>query len=430
MKLTNIGGATAILEHGGKRMLFDPWMDDGIFHGSWYHYPPLAIDIADLGRVDYVYISHIHEDHCSAGTIRHISPDAEVILMDREPNLVAKFLQGHGFRFRKVHLIKPRTPTQIAPGLIVDMVEPDPSDEMARLIDSSLVLHWDGFVVYNANDCQPYPAGMQYLLERYGRIDLALLPYSGGSGYPACYMNLDDEQKLSEKSRILDMRIRSFIESVRTLKPVYTMPFADQYVIAGSRSHLNRFISHPASPGVVWDVFNSADLDSQLLLLHSGQIFDFDEKITIPDEPYRHLTDEDRERYIETHLQSARYDHERFSFEPSVPLDRLVQYARARLWQTQQHRNYFPRFSFYLDTSDTSRRFRLPLDSADAASVTPEAPCVEPYLRVVMPHDLLVMLLIGHVSWNIADAALFLDYERVPNHYDPMTYALLNYLRI
>jgi UDP-MurNAc hydroxylase len=39
MKITNIGGATAILEHNGKRMLCDPWMDEGILHGSWHHCP-------------------------------------------------------------------------------------------------------------------------------------------------------------------------------------------------------------------------------------------------------------------------------------------------------------------------------------------------------------------------------------------------------
>ena len=83
MKITNIGGATAILEHAGKRMLFDPWLDDGIFHGAWYHFPPLGMSISDLGRFDYIYMSHIHEDHCSAGTIRHLNPDAEIILMDR-----------------------------------------------------------------------------------------------------------------------------------------------------------------------------------------------------------------------------------------------------------------------------------------------------------------------------------------------------------
>ena len=40
------------------------------------------------------------------------------------------------------------------------------------------------------------------------------------------------------------------------------------------------------------------------------------------------------------------------------------------------------------------------------------------------------MLLMGHISWNIADAALFLDFDRVPNDYDPRVHANLNHLRL
>lgn len=430
MKLTNIGGATAVLEHNGKRMLFDPWMDDGIFHGAWFHFPPLKAGIEDLGRLDYVYISHIHEDHCSAGTIRHINPDAEIILMDREPNYVAKFLQGHGFRFRKIHLVKPRVPVEIAPGLVVDIVEPDPADEMARLIDSSLVIDWDGYVVYNANDCLPHRDGMDYIRQRHGRVDLALLPYSGGSGYPACYLNLSNEEKTAEKARILALRLDSFVDAARRLDPVHVMPFADQYVVAGSRAHLNRFISHPPSPGAVRDALARAGLESRLLLLNSGQSFDLARREKIPGEPYRDFTEDDRERYVASSLREVRYDHEKLSFSPGVPLDRLLQHARARLWQIQERQNDFPRFSFYLDAIDGKRRFHLPLDAPETTGIPIDAPCVEPYLRIAMPRDLLIMLLMGHVSWNIADAALFLDYERVPNRYDPNLYALLNYLRI
>ena len=42
----------------------------------------------------------------------------------------------------------------------------------------------------------------------------------------------------------------------------------------------------------------------------------------------------------------------------------------------------------------------------------------------------MALLLLGHISWNIADAALFLDYDRVPNKYDPEIHAFINYLRI
>ena len=167
MKFTYVGGATAILEHKGKRMLFDPWLDEGIYHGSWYHYPPPEIGIDQMGRFDYVYISHIHEDHCSPGTIQHINRDAEIILMEnpQSPSFVTGFFKQYGFEFQKIHHVKPKQPIELEPGLMVDFVTADPSHLYNYLIDSGLILKWDGFTIYNSNDCPPYEDGLKYILD-------------------------------------------------------------------------------------------------------------------------------------------------------------------------------------------------------------------------------------------------------------------------
>jgi UDP-MurNAc hydroxylase len=429
MRITNIGGATAILEHAGKRMLFDPWLDDGIFHGAWYHFPPLGVSIADLGRFDYIYISHIHEDHCSAGTIRHLNQDAEIILMDRQPNFVLRFLDSHGFRFRKIHLVKPRSEVRLDADLQVNVLEADPGHELAYVIDSSLLLRWGGFTVYNANDCQPYDDGLQYVTATYGRLDLALIPYAGGSGYPSCYANLSDDEKRHEKERILNSRLETFRRTVKRLDPRYVMPFADQYVVWGSRAELNRFISHPACPGIVRERLAADGLDDRLLLLNSGQSFDLGTRRKSPEGDYRMFSEADRERYVDAKLRDKLYDHERIQFTPSVAVDRLVSAARGRLWAIQSRKREFPAYSIYLETTDTRRRFRIRLDLEATEEVGWTAPLDPPYLKVSCTHTLMVMLLIGHVSWNIADAALFLDYERVPNVYDPRIYVHLNYLK-
>jgi UDP-MurNAc hydroxylase len=430
MKLHNFGGATAILEHEGVRILFDPWLDDGIFHGAWYHYPPLAASLEDIGHVDYIYISHIHEDHCSAETIRYLNRDAEIILMDRNPNFVARFLETNGFKFKVVHLIKPRAEKEIRPGLSVGMLEADPSNDMAYLIDSALFVRWDGFTVFNANDCQTYEEGLKYVREKYGKPDLALLPYSGGSGYPSCYAQLTDDQKVSEKTRILGSRIDNFIGAVRYLDPRFVVPFADQYVVAGSRSHLNKFVSHPPCPGAVRDRMASEGLGDRLVLLNSGQSFDFDTLSKSPEAAYRAFSEEDRERYIAQHLLDKRYDHEAFSFNPGIAVDRLISHARKRLWDIQQRKKYTPSFSLYIDVNDRAKRYQIRLDREDVVEIDSKSPLEKPYLRVGCGYTLMIMLLLGHVSWNIADAALFLDYERVPNIYDSEIYVYLNYLKV
>jgi UDP-MurNAc hydroxylase len=430
VKLTNFGGATAILEHKGVRMLFDPWLDDGIFHGAWYHYPPLAGHIGDVGHIDYVYISHIHEDHCSAGTIKHLNRDAEIILMDRNPNFVARFLDANGFHFRAVHRIKPRAEKGLRPGLSVGMLEADPRNEMSHVIDSALLMRWDGFTVYNANDCLPYEDGVKYIKENYGKVDLALLPYSGGSGYPSCYSNLSDEQKFSEKRRVLDSRLDNFVRTVQQLDPRFVVPFADQYVVAGSRSHLNRFVSHPPCPGVVREQLVNEGLADRLVLLNSGQTFDFATRSKSPDTPYRAFTEEDRERYVSSSLLEKQYEHERFAFAPGIALDRLVSYSRQRLWALQQRKGYMPHFSIYLEIHDRKTRFQIRLDREEVVERDWSDGLEQPYLKISGGYTLMIMLLLGHMSWNIADAALFLDYERIPNIYDPEIYVCLNYLRV
>ena len=64
MKFEFIGNACGIF-HGSKgtKVLCDPWIVDGVFEGSWFHYPPLKTKISDLQNVDAIYLSHIHPDH-------------------------------------------------------------------------------------------------------------------------------------------------------------------------------------------------------------------------------------------------------------------------------------------------------------------------------------------------------------------------------
>ena len=101
MKITHLGASTIIVEHKKKRIMFDPWLDDGIVYGAWYRWPPSKILPTSIGKLDYIIISHIHEDHCSPGTIKHLDKNAEVIIMDRRPNFVKKFLDYNKFKFKK-----------------------------------------------------------------------------------------------------------------------------------------------------------------------------------------------------------------------------------------------------------------------------------------------------------------------------------------
>ena len=93
MKVTFVADSTFIFEHEGLRILTDPWIGTTIYGGAWRQFPQPVIKPSDVGRLDYIFISHIHEDHCDAQTIAALDRNATVLLMDRKPNFVDSFLR-------------------------------------------------------------------------------------------------------------------------------------------------------------------------------------------------------------------------------------------------------------------------------------------------------------------------------------------------
>ena len=64
MKIKFISNACCIVEtNAGTQILTDPWIENGVFEGSWCHFHKLKTTINDLQNVDAIYVSHIHPDH-------------------------------------------------------------------------------------------------------------------------------------------------------------------------------------------------------------------------------------------------------------------------------------------------------------------------------------------------------------------------------
>lgn len=430
MKITHLGASTIIIEHNGKRILFDPWLDDGIVYGAWYRWPSSNIKVEEIGKLDYIIISHIHEDHCSPGTIKKLNKDSEVIIMDRAPNFVKKFLEYHNFDFKKIHLIKPYTKATVCDDIEISFVEAHEENHFAYLIDSGIIIKCGDRVLYNSNDCLPNDKGLKFIKANYKKIDLALLPYTGVSGYPNCYSNLSHDEKLQEAKRIQLDRYKVLKETSESLNPKWTMPFADQFVIAGKNSYFNRYSPHPPSLKNVHDYFEN-NKKINLLLLNIGQTFDLNTEKKIPEDNFIAHTEKDRENYIKR-ISHVKYDHELLNLNESISEERLLDYASKRLFFEQEKQKYFSdwKILFEIKQKKMNKYYLLNLNEKKILKLDNKKNLSEPYLIMSLERNVFILLLLGHMSWNMADGAFFIQYERAPNIYDPKFYAFINYLKV
>ena len=140
----------------GTKILSDPWLVDGVFDGSWCHFPKLTTTINDIKNVDAIYISHLHPDHFDERNF-DFEKSTPLIVLDHAPNFLIKKLTSLGY----TNLLKIKNEETIDyKEFKLTMFSPFAKHNfheatIGNLIDSALLISCDGVSALNANDNTP-----------------------------------------------------------------------------------------------------------------------------------------------------------------------------------------------------------------------------------------------------------------------------------
>jgi len=277
-----------IFSNSGSSILCDPWMTDGAFIGSWYHWPPLEgfeFDFLVSKKWDAIYISHFHADHFDRkllsaivrnnGGVKILIPEYSNKWLRRAvlncgvtlDNLIEipnnKSIQFKDFSIRM--FVADYCNPQIC-GASIPCVSA-PSKQSAN--DSVALFEADGQSILNANDALAVQSA-QRLWSVVGEVDLLLGHFGGAGPFPQCFVDLSNQEKLKNAKKTGHVFVNRLIETAGRLNAKFTMPYAGQYVLGGSLTELNEYRS-VISLREVLSIISDADVTTPVSMQPFGE---------------------------------------------------------------------------------------------------------------------------------------------------------------
>lgn len=447
MKIQYISSACVLIEHQSVRVLCDPWLTEGIYFGSWYHYPLPACSPEDFTDVDYIYISHIHPDHCDVATLHRLPKSIPILIHDYEEKFLYHLIKKIGFQ--RIIEIPHQHPYILNSDFSVEILaadncdpekcgmwfgcQPGPTPTRTMQIDSLAVFHGGNKTLINNNDC-PYELSKtvcNYIVQRYQTIDFLCTGYSGAGPYPQCFDNLTESDKISRAQAKKMQFLHYAIDYIAHLKPAFFLPFAGQYTLGGRLSELNAFRGVPELeelPELFNGLLKEKNLHSSLVLLNSGEWFDLETEKTStlfqPPDPKQ------RSIFVDKELKEKKYSYE---LEPALDVQALKE-LEEKLKEANNHLqakllqfNYSTPTACYLDVAEDCI-FRVPFDGKGSVERTARNECKEPFVKIKLDGRLLRMILERKAHWNNAEIGSHLRYLRVPDRYERGLHFFLSFL--
>jgi UDP-MurNAc hydroxylase len=437
MKITHLQSSTQLIHLGDISVLTDPWLTDGEYYGSWYHYPPFDTKNLKSLEYDFIYVSHIHPDHLSEKTFKSLPIKKPVLVHNYESKFVKRKLEMLGF---EVIECDNAVPYQFSNGASItiyaaDNCNPEVCGKFmgcgvvekkfgSTQIDSLALFQIGDNAILNTNDC-PYELACHTIkankLDELD-IDVLLVGYAGAGPYPQCFIFDNEDDKVAAAKAKEQQFLKQAVEYINLLQPTRFAPFAGTYTLGSRLSSLTEFRGVP-SVSYATQFLNKAAIGvSEGIHLEQFDTFDCQsQELTKSGKKYP-LT---KEQYVnEIARKPLDYDEDNWN---ENELSDLIEAAYERFKSKAEEIDFSSKTKLVVRSANIA--FQLGVNSK-VEIIPVDSDLVEPYVRIDVDHNLLHRLLCGprYAHWNNAEIGSHLKYLRKPNVFERGLYHCMCFL--
>jgi UDP-MurNAc hydroxylase len=442
MKLTYHNSAAVVIQDNQTKILVDPWLRNGEYFGSWGIFPPYDFKPEEFNDMDFIYISHIHPDHCSPKTLEKLNKKIPVLIHEFPEKYLKKNIQRLGFDVIELkNNVKTKLKNEIEITIIAaDNCNPEicgklfgcgtmNGDEGLGNVDTMAIFNNENETIVNTNDC-PFEISektAKIVAKQYKKIDLLLVGYAGASSYPQCF-NFSEEKLHAQIKMKKNKRLNDTLNYLKIFQPKYFFPFAGKYTLAGKNSILNKNRGEPNLDYALDYLIENTDQNkTRCIALNSKESFDITTGTST--KKYQKENLKFKEQYIKEKLSKIKFD---FESEPEPKITSLLELLPDSY---KKYNDIRKKLSYSTDTKIILKLNddKFVVISCDGngfeINTSEEIKNIKKSISIDVDKRLLYWLLQGPklAQWNNVEIGSHLQFKRIPDIYERGLIHCLNY---